>query len=244
MTSTRVPSPARAGPSRTRHRRLITHDGARGGAARRHAPVHGSNRDDDVRTASSSSSCPPDVRAMLSARYADAVRRAADDPFVCTRTPTASSTGGVPTTLRTNLGAPGGLGRPARGHSRGAGARHLLSSARCSVRGRGGDRGDRAGLGPISCACIWRSSRTTRAVASEAELWEAWWRRTLLLRPGAIGWRDGCVTDDGDESELHLPGCMQGSEEAPLTGMDSCERSCCSGSSSTGGGDGVTLDGG
>ena len=81
-SSARLPSPARAGPSRTRHRRLITHDGAKGGAARRHAPILGSNGD-DVRTASSSSSsCPPDVRAMLSARYADAVRRAADDPFV------------------------------------------------------------------------------------------------------------------------------------------------------------------
>ena len=47
MTSARVPSQARAGPSRTRHRRLITHDGAKGGAERRHAPVRGSKRDDD-----------------------------------------------------------------------------------------------------------------------------------------------------------------------------------------------------
>ena len=114
-SSARLPSPARAGPSRTRHRRLITHDGAKGGAARRHAPILGSNGD-DVRTASSSSSsssssCPPDVRANLSARYADAVRRAADDPFV----PYENANGIVnlaecSTTLTNRGGTPGGGG--------------------------------------------------------------------------------------------------------------------------------------
>ena len=67
---------------------------------------------------------------------------------------------------------------------------------------------------------------------AEAELWESMVETYgVLLRPGAIGWRDGCVTDDGDESEpfgtqhSSEPGiflaCVAGrSEEALLTGMD------------------------
>lgn len=175
---------------------------------------------------------------MLSARYADAVRRAADDPFV----PYENANGIVnlaecSTTLRTNLGGtPGGGGwdDPPEGTPDEL-ARATVAELG-ALFGQGGVEATAVtgpGLGPGFVRLhLAQFQDDPRSWASEAELWESMVETYgVLLRPGAIGWRDGCVTDDGDESEpfgtqhSSEPGiflaCVAGrSEEALLTGMD------------------------
>ena len=235
-SSARLPSPARAGPSRTRHRRLITHDGAKGGAARRHAPILGSNGD-DVRTASSSSSsCPPDVRANLSARYADAVRRAADDPFV----PYENANGIINlaecSTTLTNRGP----STPARGggwDDPPEGTPEELTRATIAelgaLFGQGGVEATAVtgpGIGPGFVRLrLAQFQDDPTSWASEAELWESMVETYgVLLRPGAIGDDIGDESATSDDVQMYgsnEPGtflaCVAGrSEEALLTGMD------------------------
>ena len=165
---------------------------------------------------------------MLSARYADAVRRAADDPFV----PYENANGIVnlaecSTTLTNRGGTPGGGGWDDPPEGTPEELTRATIAELGTLFGQGGVEANAVtgpGLGPgfvrLRLAqfqddpCSWDA---------EAELWESMVETYgVLLRPGAIGWRDGCGTDDGDESE---PGiflaCVAGrSEEALLTGMD------------------------
>ena len=233
-SSARLPSPARAGPSRTRHRRLITRDGAKGGAARRHAPVLGSNGD-DVRTASSSSSsssCPPDVRANLSARYAAAVRRAADDPFV----PYENANGIVnlaecSTTLTNRGETPGGGGWDDPPEGTPEELTRATIAELGALFGQGGVEATAVtgpGIGPGFVRLrLAQFQDDPTSWASEAELWESMVETYgVLLRPGAIGLRESHESRSDDVgSGSNEPGtflaCVAGrSEEALLTGMD------------------------
>jgi len=170
---------------------------------------------------------------MLSARYADAVRRAADDPFVpCENADGIVNLAECSTTLTNLGGTPGGgdWDDPPEGTPE--------ELARAAVA----ELGALFGQGGVEATAVTEPGRgpgfvrlrlaqfqdDPRSWASEAELWESMVETYgVLLRPGAIGWRDGCATDDedGDDGDESEPGiflaCVAGrSEEALLTGMD------------------------
>ena len=167
---------------------------------------------------------------MLSARYADAVRRAADDPFV----PYENANGIVnlaecSTTLTNRGGTPGGGGWDDPPEGTPEELTRATIAELGTLFGQGGVEANAVtgpGLGPGFVRLrLAQFQDDPRSWDAEAELWESMVETYgVLLRPGAIGF--DCV-DDGDaspppESE---PGiflaCVAGrSEEALLTGMD------------------------
>ena len=170
------------------------------------------------------------MRHRLEGAFADAVARASHDPFV----PYENATG-IVNLAECSTSNGGGMGAGAGGGwddpPEGTVDEVVIATVR-ELEGLFGQGGVEAtafnptdgGLGPgFVRLSLSQFQDDPHSWASEAELWESMVETYgVLLRPGAIGWRDGCVTDDGDESE---PGiflaCVAGrSEEALLTGMD------------------------